>query len=87
MTHPLYNAIQAAIAEHGWPEQVKHIGLSCPGMGEYRFAVTLGTFGKPIDDVTSVGPTVLDAAEAAAIKSGHRFKPLRFTPVVVGGAA
>ena len=86
MTHPLYEAIQAAIDELGWPAGVKHIGLSCSAMAEYRYAVTLGTFGQPLEDVTSVGATVLDAAKAAAIKAVGNVEPMRFTPVMVAGA-
>ena len=84
--HPLYAAIQAAIDEHGWPDHVKHIGLSCPAMAEFRYAVTLGTFGNPIDDVTSVAATVPDAARQAGIKAGRRFEPLRFIPSFVKAA-
>ena len=84
MTHPLYEAIQAAIDEHGWPDDAKHIGLAHPGMGETRFSVTLGKFGDIVNVFMGVGASVTDAAAMAYEQQS--FKPMRFTPVVVAGA-
>lgn len=83
--HPLYAAIDTAIAEHGWPDGTKHIGIAHPGMGETRCSITLGTFGDIVNVFMGVGATVADAA-AMAIEQ-QSLKPMRFTPSVVGVAA
>jgi hypothetical protein len=85
MTHPLYAAIDAAIAQHGWPDDAKHIGINCPALEPHRFSVTLGKFGDPANSFMGVSDTLANAAAMA--HEQQSMKPLRFTPVVVGGVA
>lgn len=83
MTHPLYQAIDAAIAEHGWPDDAKCI-VVYPAL-EMPCSVTLGKFGRPNDDRTAMGATLAEAASKAA--SIGMTEVIRFLPNYVGKAA
>ena len=82
--HPLYAAIQAAIDEHGWPDDCKHIGINCPALEPHRFSVTLGKFGDPANSFMGVSDTLTNAAAMAVEQQS--LKPMRFVPSFVSAA-
>lgn len=80
--------VDALVARLGWPDDVAMIALTNPPHGCRVISVTV-TLGEIAGNGAYRGTagTLTNALELAKLEQSKVVEPLRFTPVVVGGAS
>jgi hypothetical protein len=81
MTHPLYQAIDAAILEHGWPDDLAMLSLTNPphGCRVISAHVSLGEIAGEGCYRGTAG-TLTNALEAARAEQAKYVAPIKFAP-------
>lgn len=81
MTHPLFTAIDAAIAEHGWPDDLAMISVCNPPHG-CRIITAHVTLGEIVGEGAHRGTsgTLTNALAAAQAEQAKYTAPITFAP-------